>query len=135
MSAGYSGTPLLAKLGIRAGMRVAFLDAPAGYRQQLGSLPAGVQELARPGRDMDFVHWFVHRPGGLRRFAALAGTLAPTGMLWTSWTKKASPLYAGFGDAEVRAAGLATGLVDVKVCAVDEDWSGLKFVVRKEHRR
>lgn len=135
MSAGYSGTPLLTKLGIRAGMRLAFLDTPAQYRKQLGPLPFEVTELARCGRNMDFVHWFVRRASQLARFATLAGSLAPTGMLWASWTKKSSLLYAGFGDAEVRAAGLATGLVDVKVCAVDEDWSGLRFVVRREDRR
>lgn len=135
MSAGYSGTPLLKKLGIRGDMRLAFVDPPSAYRRGLGPLPRGARELARPGLEMDFIHWFVHRVAGLRRFAGLAASLAPTGMLWVSWTKKSSPMHAGFGDAEVRAAGLSTGLVDVKVCAVDEDWSALKFVVRKEDRR
>jgi len=135
VSAGYSGTPLLQKLGIRGDMRLAIVDPPSGYMRILEPMPSGVRMLARPGRHMDFIHWFVHGAASLRRFPGMAASLAPTGMLWVSWAKKSSPLHQGFGDAEVRAAGLATGLVDVKVCAVDEDWSALKFMVRKEDRR
>ncbi len=135
MSAGYSATPLLKKLGIRAGMKVAFVDAPGHYGDLLGELPEGLRVLRRPGRNMDFVHFFAPRAAALRRrFPGLKRSLACGGMLWVSWPKKSSALHEDLSGNDVRHIGLAGGLVDVKVCAVDEDWSGLKFVRRLEDR-
>lgn len=135
MSSGYSGTPLVQKLGIKPGDRVAFLAAPAHYGRLLGDLPDGARVLARPGRRMDFVQLFVSwRAQLLRRLPGLVRSLAPSGMLWISWPKKTSRLDKDIAEGDVRAAGLAAGLVDVKICAVDEDWSGLKFVVRLADR-
>jgi hypothetical protein len=129
--AGYSGTPLSKKLGYRTGMRCATLGAPAHFAALLGELPAGSTLLSKPGRDMDLLHVFTRGEADLtRRFAGLAKHLAPAGMLWISWPKKTSPLFTGLTEDGVRRVGLAAGLVDVKVCAVDEDWSGLKFVRR-----
>jgi hypothetical protein len=136
MAAGYSGTPLVKKLGIREGMKVALLGAPDGYDKTLGPMPDGVRLLSRLGRDVDLIQLFVRDRATLaRRLPTARRALAQRGGLWVSWVKKSSPLYAGFGDAEVRSAGLASGLVDVKVCAVDDDWSGLKFVYRLKDRR
>jgi len=135
MTAGYSGTPLIRKLGIKAAMRVAFVDPPRNYPELLGPLPEGLRVLRRPGRHMDFVHVFSCRKARLRRrLPALKRSLAPDGMLWISWPKKSSRLDKDLGEADVRRAGLDSGLVDVKICAVDDDWSGLKFVYRLEDR-
>ena len=135
MPAGYSGTPLIKKLGIRPASRVAFVDAPSHYVDLLGGLPDGVRVLRRPGRDMDFLHWFVTREATLwRRFPTLKRALAKDGMIWVSWPKKTSSLESEVIEGDVRAAGLDTGLVDVKICAVDEDWSGLKFMYRLADR-
>jgi len=134
-TSGYSGTPLVRKLGIKPGMRVAWVRAPSHISELIGPLPAGTTELARPGRGMDLVHLFVTTQIDLgRRFGPLAERLAPAGMLWVSWPKKTSELFDGLGREEVRRIGLDLGLVDVKVCAVDADWSGLKFVRRLKDR-
>lgn len=136
MAAGYSGRPLIEKLGLKAGAKAAFVDAPKHYRGLLGDLPEGVRLLSRPGKDMDFVHFFTASLRRLhRRLPALKRSLARNGTLWISWPKKSSRLPADLAESDVRSAGLAAGLVDVKICAVDEDWSGLKFVYRLEDRR
>lgn len=133
--AGYSSTPLQKKLGLRAGQRAAFVGAPARLAELLGELPGGIQLMSRPAADMDFIHAFTHSARDLqRRFPAWAKLLAPAGCLWISWPKKTSPLFAGLTGDDVRRIGLAAGLVDIKVCAVDEDWSGLKFVRRVADR-
>lgn len=135
MSAGYSRTPLLKKLGIAPGDKVAFVDAPEHYTDLLGELPEGVRRLQRLGKRMDFVHFFTARRSHLRRrFPTLKRSLAKDGMLWVSWPKKSSSLDKDLAESDVRACGLENGLVDVKICAVDEDWSGLKFVYRREDR-
>ena len=135
MSAGYSGTPLARKLGIKEGMKVGLLSPPEGYSRTLGRLPEGVRLLSRLGREVDLVQLFAHDlPALRRRLPAAVRALDRDGALWICWTKKSSLMHAGFGDADVRAMGLEAGLVDVKVCAVDEDWSGLKFVYRLEDR-
>jgi len=132
--AGYSGTPLVQKLGFRAGMRVAFVDAPAHYPRLLGELP-DVRVLGRPGKQMDLLHVFVTRARELdRKLPGWKGALADHGTLWISWPKKTSEVATDLSRDLVRAAGLACGLVDVKICAVDEDWSGLAFVYRLEDR-
>ncbi len=135
MPAGYSGTPLVKKLGIKPGFRLCFLGAPAHLPKLLGDLPSDVRVLARVGREMDYVHVFCTSSKELeRRLKTLTESLAPAGMLWISWPKKSSPLAGDLDESQVRKLGLATGLVDVKVCAVDEDWSGHKFVRRVADR-
>ncbi len=133
--AGYSGTPLARKLGIKAGMRVHLAGPPPGYRATLGPLPPGV--LLRPslrGR-LDLVQYFTrHRAGLERRFAALARAVGPDGVLWISWPKLAAKTGTDLRESVVREIGLAGGMVDVKVCAVDDVWSGLKFVRRLRDR-
>ncbi len=137
--AGYSGKPLAEKLGIKPGMRLTIFDAPRGYRATLGTLPAGARiapariEHSEP---RTFVHWFVRDRHILeQKFAALARDLAPAGMLWVSWPKRGAALATDVTENVVREIGLAAGLVDVKVCAVDETWSGLKFVRRLKDRQ
>lgn len=133
--AGYSGTPLLQKLGIKSGMRAVFIGAPANYRKLLGELPDDVAVLSRAGKDMDFMHLFCARQSDLhRRLHGARAALARDGTLWISWPKKASGRKTDLTEAVVRAAGLGAGLVDVKICAVDETWSGLKFVYRLKDR-
>jgi len=133
--AGYSGTPLVKKLGFKPGMRVVFVGDPPHYAGLLGPLPDGTRLLSRAGADMDLIHVFCRTERELeRRLANLEPRLARDGALWVSWPKKTSSLASDLTGDGVRAAGLATGLVDVKVCAVDEDWSGLKFVRRLKDR-
>lgn len=135
MSAGYSGTPLVKKLGLKPGMSCVALDAPPGYRDLLVDPPPALTWDADAGPELDFVHLFVRDPEGLRdRLAELRGRIAANGMIWVSWPKKRTGVPAGLDGNDVRSAGLAAGLVDVKVCAVDETWSGLKFVIRVKDR-
>ena len=135
MSAGYSGTSLIKKLGLAPGMKAAFPGAPDHYRTLLGELPEDLRILTRLGREMDFIHFFTHRRAELlRRLPALKKALAPAGMLWISWPRKTSRLEKDLAEGNVRAARLASGLVDGKICAVDDDWSGLKFVYRLRDR-
>lgn len=132
---GYSGTPLVKKLGIKEGFRVAFVGAPDDFDNDLGPLPANVSEIARPQKSMDFVLLFTKSAAALKRdFPKYAKTLQPNGMLWIAWPKKASGVKTDLSDNNVREIGLAAGLVDIKVCAVTEIWSGLKFVYRVEDR-
>jgi hypothetical protein len=134
--AGYSGTPLIKKLGIKEGFRVAFVAAPQGFDKDLGPLPANVRVLERPRRPMDFVLLFTKSAATLERdFARIANMLSPTGMLWISWPKKSSGVASDLSDNNVRQIGLSAGLVDVKVCAVNDIWSGLKFVYRLQDRK
>jgi hypothetical protein len=139
-SAGYSGTPLPKKLGIAPGHVVALHGAPDGYRDTLGELPPGVRVRAGGSARADVVQLFAtHRAELERSLAKLGRAIFPDGALWISWPKKSAraknPRLAGDLDENaIRAIALPTGLVDVKVCAVDETWSGLKFVWRKERR-
>src|SRR5205085_1277572 len=124
--AGYSGTPLAQKLGIKAGQRVALLGAPTDFVRSLEPLPADVRwhRTAGRGRSFDVIIVFVDRRADLaRRFGRLAERLTPAGGLWVAWPKKASRVTTDLTENEVRAVGLAEGLVDNKVCAVDEIWS------------
>ena len=133
--AGYSGTPLIKKLGIKEGFRVAIVDGPQNFAKELGPLPTGATALGRPTRSMDFVLVFTKSAAALKRdFARLAKCLAPTGMLWISWPKKSSGVDTDLSENIVREIGLDAGLVDVKVCAVNDVWSGLKFVYRLSDR-
>ena len=133
--AGYSGKPLVQKLGIKSEMRIAIVNAPRGYGRVLGKLPERVVRKASVGGPLDFVQLFTAEKRELeRRFGELARALAPAGMLWISWPKKASGVTTDLTEDVIRAIGLAHGLVDVKVAAVDEVWSGLKFVRRVKDR-
>ncbi len=134
-SAGYSGTPLVRKLGFKPGMRALYVDAPAGFADLVGELPDGVRVLARPAADLDLVVLFVSRRRALeRRLPGLHDRLAPAGMIWVAWPKRASKVPTDMTEDVVRDVALPRGLVDVKVCAIDETWSGLKLVIRRELR-
>jgi hypothetical protein len=133
-AAGYSGTPLHRKLGIQEGSRVLVVDPPEGYPDALG-LPAGVELLRRATKGLDVVLLFVVRRAELaRRFPRLAGALAPAGGLWVAWPKKSSGVPTDLDFAGVQRIGLESGLVDNKVAAIDEKWSGLRFVIRLKDR-
>jgi hypothetical protein len=135
-SAGYSGTPLPRKLGLKPGMRACFVGAPEGYLGGTLELPEDVRVLGRPGRDLDFAQVFVRTPGELERaLARLEPKLSRDGMLWLSWPKQKRGVPTELDGNVVRNRGLASGLVDVKECAVDETWSGLKFVLRRVDRK
>jgi len=125
---------LVAKLGIKPGSTIAILGAPRGYDRVLGRLPEVRRRSSATGR-LDFVQFFTTEKHELeRRFATLARSLTPAGMLWISWPKKASGVATDLTEDVIRAVGLAHGLVDVKVAAVDDVWSGLKFVRRLKDR-
>ena len=133
--AGYSGKPLVTKLGIKPGATIAILNAPRGYDRILGKMPRDVKRKIAAVGALDFVQFFTAEKRELeRRFPVLERALAPAGMLWISWPKKASGVTTDLTEDRIRAIGLAHGLVDVKVAAVDEVWSGLKFVRRLAER-
>jgi hypothetical protein len=133
--AGYSGTPLVRKIGIKPGHRVHFHAHADTFLDDLGELPQSVVVLDRPATGTDVVVCFVERAADLnRQFDRLAGKLAQNGMLWIAWPKRASGRQTDLTENVVRDIGLAAGLVDVKVCAIDETWSGLKFVIRIQDR-
>lgn len=137
-AAGYSGTPLIKKLGIQHGQRVCVLNAPADYPKTLGPLPVGVKLLSRLGKphSLDFIQIFSLRSRQLEvKFPELKTALTYDGILWISWPKKASKVETDLDENVIRQFGLDLGLVDVKVAAVDEIWSGLKFVYRLENRK
>ena len=133
--AGYSGTPLPKKLGIKDRFRVAFLDLPLEVKADLKDTLASC-EMAKDGKaPLDFAMVFVKKQSDLKKeFPRFARLLAPAGMLWVSWPKKASGVVTDLTENDVRKIGLDAGLVDVKVCAVNEMWSGLKFVIRLKDR-
>lgn len=134
MTAGYSGSPLPKKLGLKPGIRAAALHAPRHYGNLLGPLP-GVRISPRISPGLAFLHAFFRRGKDLvAEFPKLKKALDPAGMLWISWPKKSSKLPTDLDESLVRDIGLSHGLVDVKICAVDEDWSGLKFVYRLKDR-
>jgi Protein of unknown function (DUF3052) len=134
--AGYSGRALTAKLGIRPGERVVALGAPRYYPDLLDPLPEGAVVRTRLGTGERFIHRFATRQADLvRGFPRLAGALADDGMLWISWPKRASGVATDVTEDRIREVALPYGLVDVKVCAVDAVWSGLKLVRRRELRR
>jgi hypothetical protein len=135
MPSGYSQRSLVDKLGIKAGTRIAILNAPRGYRATLGTLPAGVTVAVNARGTLPFIHFFAVSRGVLEsRFPALVRALDPAGMLWVSWPKQASGVPTDLTEDVVRAIALPTGLVDVKVAAIDEVWSWLKLVRRRKNR-
>lgn len=132
---GYSGTPLVGKLGFKPGMTVLTIAAPAGYPGWLGDLPDGMRLVARSPAHPAAVHCFATRRADLaRHLAALRKRLDPAGFVWVSWPKKASGVSTDITEDVIRAVALPMGFVDIKVCAVSETWSGLKLVIRKSER-
>jgi hypothetical protein len=134
-SAGYSGTPLAKKLGIKEASRMLLLGEPEGYVQLLDPLPQGVQFDRRPSHAVDIAHVFVTRKEDLQEhLTVLRKKLKPDAMVWVSWPKKAAKVHTDVTEDVIRELALPLGFVDVKVCAVSEIWSGLKLVVRKQLR-
>jgi hypothetical protein len=135
LPAGYSGTPLVRKLGIKAGARLGLLGAPSGFDETLGELPPGVAVRRLRRGPLDVIVSFHTRRRELERtFGRLRDSLAHTGGLWIAWPKRASGVETDLTENVVRELGLAAGLVDNKVCAIDEVWSGLRFVYRLKDR-
>ena len=136
MTAGYSGTPLVKKLGIKGGFRLALLQAPAHYSGLLGALPEDVSiDHELTAGDYDFVHaFYVDRAEYEAEFSLLKSAIHKHGMIWISWYKKAAKMPTDITEDVVRDVALAGGLVDVKVAAVDAQWSGLKLVYRVKDR-
>jgi hypothetical protein len=133
--AGYSGTPLVAKLGITPGARIGMRHAPEGLVAALQPWPAGATITTPATGPLDGLLLFVREAAVLEaEFAPGAAALVPAGMLWVAWPKKAAKVATDLTEDRVRAIGLAAGLVDVKVCAIDATWSGLKFVRRLADR-
>jgi hypothetical protein len=132
---GYSGTPLPKKLGIKAGFRVQLANAPAEVRAELREALAECS-MVDEARELDFAMLFAQSRAQLvKEFPRIAKLLAPAGMLWISWPKKSSGVATDVDESAVREIGLDAGLVDVKVCAVTEVWSGLKCVRRVKDRK
>ena len=135
MTAGYSGTPLARKLGIKPGFKLCVLNGPKDYQKQVAPLPAGVSFQKAASDDSDLIHLFESTQKGLLQgLKQLIRTLKPEGILWVSWPKKSSNVPSEVTENDIREAALPLGLVDVKVCAFDETWSGLKLVWRLENR-
>ena len=135
MSTGYSGTPLAKKLGLKQGMSLVVIDAPENYLELINPLPEGVEVLDGPQKEADILHLFTNSRDGLfRGLADARGLIKQNGAIWVSWYKKAAKLPTEITEDTIREACFPLGLVDVKVCAVDEKWSGLKLVIRRENR-
>lgn len=135
MTAGYSGTPLLQKLGIKPKAKIRFINEPAHLADLLGPLPPDCTLVESRATAVDFIHCFVtQKPRLLALLPGLMNKLARDGMIWVSWPKKASKVQTDITEDVVREVALPLGLVDVKVCAIDDVWSGLKLVIRKEIR-
>jgi len=133
--AGYSQRPLAAKLGLKPGMRALLLDAPPDYLAALGEVAAQVEFCELPARDLDVIQVFATDHAALvAQLPTLVAALTPEGALWLCWPKLAAKLPTDLRESLVREAGLAAGLVDVKVAAIDLVWSGLKFVYRLRDR-
>lgn len=133
--AGYSGTPLARKLGIKEGSRIFLFGAPGNYWDLLAPLPADVQAVAQIDQDTDLIHIFSTEQVELASALRTAPEkMRPNAAIWVSWPKKSSRVPTDITEDVIREIALPMGLVDIKVCAVDEVWSGLKLVVRKENR-
>jgi hypothetical protein len=134
--AGYSGTPLPQKLGIKPGLTVVTINAPAQYRRLLGKIPKDVAFSDRLKPGSNFVHLFTSRRSELqRKMSILRDKISDNGTVWISWPKQSSGISTDVTEDVVREIALPLGFVDIKVCAVDEIWSGLKLMIRKENRK
>ena len=134
MPAGYSGTPLVKKLGIKEGFKVRFINKPKNYMDLLEEIPPAVKQI-KTGK-ADFVHIFTKSRKELAsELKKNMRSIEQDGMIWVSWPKKASKIQTDITEDVIREVALPMGLVDIKVCAVDDIWSGLKLVIRKENRR
>jgi len=134
--AGYSGTPLAQKLGIKSGQKIATISAPAHYAKLLAPLPEAVSFTKAIPANASFIHLFVFERKTLgKELQRLRNLIADSGILWVSWPKKSSNVASDVTEDVIRAVALPLGFVDVKVCAVDETWSGLKLMVRRANRR
>ncbi len=133
--AGYSETPLIKKLGIKVGMKISIINATEDFWKEIGELPE-VATAAKPTKEMDFILYFSDsRKDFEKNFPKLGKLLKSNGMLWIGWYKKSSKIPTDMTENIIRDFGLANGLVDVKVCAITEKWSGLKFVIRVKDRK
>ena len=133
--AGYSGTPLVKKLGIKDDSRVALVNAPKDFQATLEDLPDNVKFMKSPTKSLDLILFFVLAERILARdFKKLATRLTSNGMIWIAWPKKSSGVKTDLTFDNVQRIGLDAGLVDVKICAIDDTWSGLKFVYRLKDR-
>jgi hypothetical protein len=134
--AGYSGTPLAKKLGIKPASCVIAINEPKVYRRLLGQAAKNVKFAHRVKKGCDFVHLFAIRQSELQKqLKKLRGNVADTGVVWVSWPKKSSGVATDVTEDAIRTAALPLGFVDVKVCAVDVTWSGLKLMIRRENRK
>ena len=135
MAAGYSKTPLVRKLGIKEGFKMCVINPPGNYWELLGDLPDGVSIWKLDEGGLDFIHFFTrHRAQLEESIGALKAKMVPAGLIWVSWPKKASRVPTDLDENVVRKVALRSGLVDTKVAAVDETWSGLKLVIRLKDR-
>ena len=133
--AGYSSTPLAKKLGIKQGFRIGLVNASKDFRSELGELPDKAEVVARLTNSLDIILFFVLTQRELARdFSKLAKKLVTNGMIWIAWPKKSSGVATDLSFESVQRIGLDAGLVDVKICAIDDTWSGLKFVYRLKDR-
>ena len=134
--AGYSGTPLPQKLGIKPATNVIALNAPANYRKLLGKIPSDVTFVHRIGAQNSFVHLFTSKRSELaKHLKLLRKKIADDGVVWVSWPKKSSGVPTDVTEDVIRDVALPIGFVDIKVCAVDDTWSGLKLMIRRENRK
>jgi len=132
---GYSGTPLAKKLGFKEGIRVRITGAPENYSDLVNPLPDGITISSRIAKNIDIWHFFTRSEGDLRsKLPSMMLAIFPDGAIWVSWPKKSSGVPSSVTEDTIRSVALPLGLVDIKVCAVDATWSGLKLVIRKELR-
>jgi hypothetical protein len=138
--AGYSGTPLVKKIGIKPGHRVAMVDEPVGFQKELLDLPPDVEFVSANGNGkqatLDVILLFMKSRARLEKhLPKLKSKITQNGMIWTAWPKRASGVETDLDENIIRHSGLAIGLVDIKVCAINEVWSGLKFVIPVKDRK
>ena len=135
-TSGYSGTPLVKKLGIKEGFKIKVVNAPDNYLNLLPGLPENIEWVSDRGVRKNFIHYFATDSRQLERdIVSLKHEIVENGIIWISWPKKAAKEVTNLSGNIVRSIGLNNGLVDIKVCAVDEIWSGLKFVIPVKERK
>ena len=133
--AGYSGTPLAKKLGIKQGFHINLVNAPDYYLNLFSDMPANLFFEGEDGKKKDFIHFFTKsKDEYIQHLSKLKQQLKPNGMIWASWPKRASKVVTDITEDIIRNYAIEAGLVDIKVCAVDEIWSGLKLVIPVKHR-